>query len=96
MKNENKIDKMVKILDDLHQYVSSTEQISVHQVTTEEDTHTDEIRDIKYHRLLFAGDQLTVKWARSARCQRDNSQHAQGGFVPVVQDWQAGQCFLEV
>ena len=99
MKDENKIDEMVKILDDLQQYVPSVEEISVHQVTTEDGTHTDKIRDIKYHRLLLAGDQLTVKRARSARSQRDNSQHAQGklrGFVPVAQDWHAGQCLLEL
>ena len=99
MKDENKIDEMVQILDDLHQYVPSTEEISVHQVTTEVGTLTERIRDIKYHHLLFAGDQLTVKRARSARSQRDNSQHAQGklrGFVPVAQDWHAGQCLLEV
>ena len=99
MKDENKIDEMVKILDELHQYVPSTEEVRVHHVTTEDGTHTDYIRDIKYHCLLFAGDQLTVKRARSARSQHDNSQHAQGklrGFVPVAQDWHAGQCLLEV
>ena len=77
----------------------STEKISVHHVTTEDGTHTDKLRDIKHHRLLLAGDQLTVKRARSARSQRENSQHAHGklrGFVPVAQDWHAGQCLLEV
>lgn len=59
MQNENKIDEMVKVLDDLHQYVPCTEEIRVHQVLTEDGIHTDEIQDIKYHRLLFAGDQLT-------------------------------------
>lgn len=99
MNNENKIDEMVKILEDLHQYVPSTEKISVHHVTTEDGTHTDKLRDIKHHHLLLAGDQLTVKRARSARSQRENSQQAQGklrGFVPVAQDWHAGQCLIEV
>ena len=66
------------MLDDLYQYVPSAEEVCVHQVTTESGNHTDKIRDIKYHRLLFAGDQLTVKRAWSARSQHDNSQHAQG------------------
>ena len=99
MKDENKIDEMVKILDDLNHYVPSTESISIHHVTTEDGINTEKIRKVKYHSLLFAGDQLTVKRARSARSQRDNSQHAQGklrGFVPVAQDWHAGQCLLDV
>ena len=99
MKDENKIDEMVKILDDLNHYVPSTESISIHHVTTEDGVNTEKIRNVKYHSLLFAGDQLTVKRARSARSQRDNSQHAQGklrGFVPVAQDWHAGQCLLDV
>lgn len=99
MKDENKIDEMVKILDNLNQYIPSIEEVRLQQVTTDDDTHTEKIRDIKYHCLLFAGDQLTVKRARSARSQRENSQHAQGklqGFVPVAQDWHTGQCLLEV
>lgn len=90
---------MVKILDNLNQYIPSVEEVSVQQVTTDDGTHTEKIRDIKYHRLLFAGDKLTVKRARSAHSQRENSQHAQGklqGFVPVAQDWHTGQCLLEV
>lgn len=54
-------------------------------------------RDIKYHCLLFAGDQLTIKLARSAGSQCDNLQHAQGklrGFVPVAQDCSALTCLI--
>ena len=43
MKDKNKIDKNVKILGDLHQYVPSSERVRVEQVTTENDTHTEKI-----------------------------------------------------
>ena len=49
--------------------------------------------------MLFCDDQLTVKRARSARAQRNNSEDAKGrleGFIPVAQDWHAGLCFLQV
>lgn len=53
----------------------------------------------RMHQLLFGGDQLTVARARGAIMIRENSEHAQGrleGFVPVVEDWHAKVCLLEV
>ena len=38
-------------------------------------------------------------WARGAQSQRENSQHPKGqleGFIPVVEDWHAKVCLMEV
>lgn len=40
MKDENQTDKIMKILDDLHQYVPSSEEVPVEQVTTENEKNT--------------------------------------------------------
>ena len=90
---------MVGIMSELHQYVPTKERTTTCSVSTEGEETQEEMLDVKCHRVLFAGDQLTVERARSARAQRNNSEDAKGrlqGFVPVAQDWHAGQCFLGV
>lgn len=90
---------MVEIMSDLHKYVPTTEYRKICSVPCGEESHHEELLDIKCHRILFAGDQLTVKRARSARAQRNNSEDARGrleGFIPVAQDWHAGLCFMQV
>lgn len=75
------------------------QSILPHAVSVGEETHEEEVLDVKCHSVLFAGGQLTVKQARSARAQRNNSENARGkleGFVPLAQDWHAGLCFLQV
>ena len=86
-------------MSELHQYVPPTERTTTCSVSTEGEETQEEMLDVKCHHVLFAGDQFTVKRAHSARAQRNNSEDAKGrlqGFVPVAQDWHAGQCFLEV
>ena len=90
---------MVGILSKLHQYVPSSERITTCAVSMEEKEIQEEVLHVNCHRLLFGGDQLTVKRARSARALRTNSEDAKGrleGFVPMTLDWHAGQCFLGV
>ena len=99
LKNENKLDEMVEILSELHQYVPTTESMTTCIVSTEGEELQEDVLNVNCHHILFAGDQLTAKRARSAKAQRSNSEDAKGklkGFVPVAQDWHAGQCFLEV
>ena len=60
-------------MSELHQYVPSTERTTICSVSTEGEETQEEMLDVKCHRVLFAGDQLTVKRARSARAQRNNS-----------------------
>ena len=60
---------------------------------------TDTVNCEVYHKILLGGDQLTVSRCRSAHMGRKNevtpSQQLHG-LVPVVEDWHAKQCFLEV
>lgn len=95
----NKLDEMVGILSELHQYVPSTESKTTCIVSTEGEEIQEDVLHVNCHHVLFAGDQLTAKRARSAQAQRANSEDAKGklkGFVSVAQDWHAGQCFLDV
>ena len=51
------------------------------------------------HKILLGGDQLTVARARGAQSQHENSVHPKGqlnGFIPVVEDWHAKVCLMEV
>ena len=86
-------------MSELHQYIPTTEYATTCTVKCWRGTHTEKLLDVKCHRVLLCGNQLTVKRARSARAQRNNSEDAKGrleGFIPVAQDWHAGLCFLQV
>lgn len=99
MKNENKIDEMVSILNELHKYVPQSEQTMISQVAVNGQVHDEQVLHVLCHRVLFGGDQLTAKRARSAIAQRSNSEDGRGkleGFIPVAQDWHAGMCFMQV
>lgn len=96
MKNENKLDEMVGIMDELGKYVpcSKTQHtISVEGSEPQEQTLT------SLHQLLVGGDQLTAARARGAIRQRQNSLTAMErleGFIPVAEDWHAKVCLITV
>ena len=78
----------------VHKYVPMVEDTTTASVIIEAN-----ILHVECHRLLLGGDQLTVKRACSARAQRSNSEDGRGkleGFIPFVQDWHAGMCFMQV
>ena len=53
----------------------------------------------RFHSILLGGDQLTVSRIRSAQAARLNSESGSGqlrGFMPVVEDWHAKLCLMEV
>lgn len=85
LKNENKLDEMVDILSELQRFVPTAEGGS--------DGKT------PIHQVLFGGDQLTAKRARSAIRIRANSvtdADRLQGFIPVSEDWHTKVIFLEV
>ena len=65
LKNENKLDEMVTILDDLHQYVPTVamEKTVAHPVTGDNIT----VSSYCFHRLLLGGDQLMAARIRGAQ-----------------------------
>ena len=97
LKNENKLDEMVDILQHLQKYAPSTSHTREVSVPT-----TNEVRSltkIAFHRLLFGGDQLTAKRARGGVRIRNNSTNSADrleGLLPVAEDWHAKVIFLEV
>ena len=97
LKNENKLDEMVDILQHLQKYAPSTSHTREVPVPT-----TNEVRslsEIAFYRLLFGGDQLTAKRARGGVCIRNNSTNSADrleGLLPVAEDWHAKVPFLEV
>ena len=53
----------------------------------------------RFHKILLGGDQLTVARCRSGQIGRRNEVQPSKqlrGLLPVVEDWHAKQCFLEV
>ena len=96
MKNENKTDEMVDILDDLHKYVPSERStqeflIAPGKVFSLQLDH--------FSHMLLGGDQLIVARIRGAQRIRRNSYNGRDrveGLVPVVEDWHAKVCFLKV
>jgi L1 cell adhesion molecule like protein len=57
------------------------------------------VDDKKFTTLLVGGDQLTVTRIRGAQMIRGDSEMSKQrfeGLLPVVEDWHAKMCFLEV
>ena len=97
MKNENKIDEMVSIMSTLQQYVPIRQLSASVAVPGSSDLEAIDVELL--HKTLLGGDQLTVARARGAQSQRENSIHPKGqlnGFIPVVEDWHAKVCLMEV
>ena len=58
-----------------------------------------EVRMDYFHHVLFGGDQMTCARVRGAQKIRANSTTGRArleGFVPVVEDWHAKVCFMQV
>lgn len=85
LKNENRLEEMVEILQDLQRYIPIAS--------------TEGGKKTSFHQVIFGGDQLTAKRARSAIRIRDNSisdVDRLQGFVPASEDWHTKVVFLEV
>ena len=97
MKNENKVDEMVSIMSTLQQYVPIRQLSASVAVPGSSDLEAIDVELL--HETLLGGDQLTVTRARGAQSQRENSIHPKGqlnGFIPIVEDWHAKVCLMEV
>ena len=95
LKDENKMDEMVDILQDLQRYTPSV-STEVHVPNTSEGKA---LREVAFHRLLLGGNQLTAKRARAGVCIRNNSTNGEDrfeGLLPIAEDWQAKAVLLEV
>ena len=89
---------MVTIMENLHHYVPK-EVITTSESVPGAEAENDEAQVDVMHKILLGGDQLTVARARGAQRIRANSQHGAGrleGLIPVVEDWHAKVCLLEV
>ncbi len=98
MKNENKYEEMVDIMEDLHEYVptvSSKVEVDVPGAENE----TVELDMDQFHYILMGGDQLTAARARGTKAIRSNSERQKEkleGLVPVCEDWHSKMCLLGV
>ena len=97
MLNENKGDEMIQILQHLQQYIPVKEYDD--EVNVPGQYETAKTTNVLMHKLLFAGDQLTVARTRGAQIAMSNDAHAfkkLEGFIPVIQDWHAKVILSEV
>jgi len=97
MKNENKQEDMISILEHLTKYVPF--------VTTEDAVFDEKsntmvpLIDHHIHDLLLGGDQLTVERVRGAQRTRDNANkklESLQSFKGVVEDWHSGVALMKV
>lgn len=96
LKNENKLDEMIDVMESLHKYVPTKKTQHDFQLLSGEpfslELHS-------FHSLLFGGDQLTAARIRGAQRLRSNSNDGTArleGLVPIVENWHARVIFLEV
>ena len=88
LKNENKTEEMVDILEELHkQYVPISGS-------------TKDTKSVKIvEKVLFGGDQLTEERARNAtngRSDGDSEYERVEGLIPKVEDWHAKRILYQV
>eukprot|EP00731_Ephydatia_muelleri_P003037 Em0001g3037a len=96
LKDENKLDDMVQIMDELHKYVPS-----IRSVENFEDENGDMLTMDIHHfsHILLSGDQLTTARAIGSQRIRKNSVDAVArlqGFIPVTEDWHTKVCYMKV
>lgn len=97
LKDENKFEEIVDILDELRKYAPSRSE--TRDVPIPNTSEVRSLKEIAFHRLLFGGDQLTAKRARAGVRIRNNSINNADrleGLLPVAEDWHAKVVFLEV
>ena len=97
LKDENKLDEIVDILQDLQKYAPAVSQTT--EVHVPNSSEVKSLREIAFHRLLFGGDQLTAKRARAGIRIRNNSTNGEDrleGLLPVAEDWHAKVVLLQV
>ena len=75
---------------------------TVHNVDitkSEDSSETISVQADFFHNILLGGDQLTCARVRSSQRIRENSTNGSArleGVVPVIEDWHARVCYLQV
>ena len=108
MKNENKNDDMICILEHLQKYAPALQKIDT--VVDPETNESVMVTSQETHWILIGGDQLTVERIRGCRRSRHNADTIAGRFrhnadtiagrlnefIPVVEDWHSKVALLKV
>ena len=86
MKNENKLDEIVDILDEMHKSLRTMQRF---EYSGDGEAEVAEIDADHFCHIPFGGDQLTV--ARIQGCQNirknaDNGRMRLDAFIPVLED----------
>ena len=75
---------------------------TVHNVDitkSEDSSETISVQADFFHNILLGGDQLTCARVRGSQRIRENSTNGSArleGVVPVIEDWHARVCYLQV
>ena len=73
LKNENKLDEMVDIMEEMHKYVPLCQYAKDKIVPSSSDHESVVVQAVDFHRILLGGDFLTAKRGRVAQWIRANS-----------------------
>lgn len=91
---------MIDILEHIQSYVPCISEKKVLSVyNAEGDTEEIDYTDYQFMTTLVGGDQLSTARARGSQRIRSNSDDnfaKLSGLFPVIEDWHAKVCFLEV
>ena len=94
-RNEQYVKEMIGIMEEMQQYVPTVKKnINVKTAGKEYEVQYDIV-----HPILFGGDQMTAKNARSAKLSKSCETTALRrleGLEHVFEDWHARACLLEV
>lgn len=91
LRNENKLDEMVEIIDVLHKYVPfnrSSEAFETIGHSCSQEVINIDLWHFKH--IMLGGDQLTsdrVCGSHRARCNSDSARHRLEEIIPVIEDW---------
>jgi len=97
LKNENKKDEMICVLEKLMEYVPFV--TTVDGVVDPDTEETVTLTSHRFHRVLCGGDQLTVERVRGCKRTKSNSntdRERLQGLEPVVEDWHSKVALLKV
>ena len=96
MKNENKQDDMISIMEHLLKYVPA---VTVDDSIVDPETDGVIISSQKLHPILFGGERLTAERICGCRRTRSNATNTADqlqGLVPVIEGWHSKIALLKV
>ena len=99
LKNENKLEDMIDIVDELKYVPQVRTTQSFETVQSNSPAKLTVLNIDHFNHILIGGDQLTCATVRGSQRIRGNSYSGRDrleGLIPVSEDWHAKMCLMKV